>query len=435
MLGKALSLISLWMVLISNSYCYGDQSLVVFQNGEVADANDINSNFEILKDLIQNHSNQTPENILYVSKSGTSFNSIEQALDSINDASDSNPYLIYVGPGTYIISEPIILKPHVTVKGSGQDVTRIIGNFISTDESTSTAVTLVSNSNILDVHVENQATGTDQTFASALFADGNNIKVRNVSASASGEFAACAVLGNTGSELKIFHSALMGSSSSFCQKKVENIGSCYFSLGSEMGALSTDCDNYLLTYGTLTSPVTGRMWMDRNVGAKRACENLDDSLCRGYFFQWGRPADGHQLENSETTKSISNSIAPTNGSFILLTEKVFDWTTSDPSGEERVNNWTPCPNGFRIPTQAEFEAEDIQSEEQGFYNLKLSRTGWRSPELAFTPGELVFFEHGYWLKEVNSFGAYPTSYFFRNDGLIVNGGPRAQGRPVRCIQE
>src|SRR5688572_22406021 len=52
-----------------------------------------------------------------------------------------------------------------------------------------------------------------------------------------------------------------------------------------------------VTYGVITSSVTGRKWMDRNLGASQVATAYNDYLAYGHLFQWGRPADGHQLVN------------------------------------------------------------------------------------------------------------------------------------------
>lgn len=53
-----------------------------------------------------------------------------------------------------------------------------------------------------------------------------------------------------------------------------------------------------VTYGVITSAVTGKKkWMDRNLGASRVATASNDRMAYGHLFQWGRPADGHQLVN------------------------------------------------------------------------------------------------------------------------------------------
>ena len=62
-------------------------------------------------------------NVIVVARSGGDFGSIQAALDSIADASATNPYLIWVAPGTY--TETVTMKPHVDVEGAGELLTRV----------------------------------------------------------------------------------------------------------------------------------------------------------------------------------------------------------------------------------------------------------------------------------------------------------------------
>lgn len=62
-------------------------------------------------------------NVVLVAKSGGHFTSIQAALDSITTASQINPYLVLVGPGTY--QEQVTMKEWVDIQGSGQGVTTI----------------------------------------------------------------------------------------------------------------------------------------------------------------------------------------------------------------------------------------------------------------------------------------------------------------------
>ncbi len=67
------------------------------------------------------------KNIVTVSKSGGEFTDIKQAINSITDANETNPYLVIVGPGVYNITETIHLKAYVTLSGSGRDSTILKG--------------------------------------------------------------------------------------------------------------------------------------------------------------------------------------------------------------------------------------------------------------------------------------------------------------------
>ena len=63
------------------------------------------------------------QNMVIVAKSGGDYTTIQSALNSITDASASNPYLIWVGPGVY--TEDVTMKPYVDIEGAGELATKI----------------------------------------------------------------------------------------------------------------------------------------------------------------------------------------------------------------------------------------------------------------------------------------------------------------------
>lgn len=65
------------------------------------------------------------------------FESPLDAMNSIQDASASNPYLLQVMPGTYDIGEnSLAMKDHVDIAGSGKDITTITSTFVGTKPGT-----------------------------------------------------------------------------------------------------------------------------------------------------------------------------------------------------------------------------------------------------------------------------------------------------------
>jgi hypothetical protein len=48
-----------------------------------------------------------------------------------------------------------------------------------------------------------------------------------------------------------------------------------------------------LVYSTVTSPDTGKVWLDRNLGATQVATSKTDSAAYGHYYQWGRNDDGH----------------------------------------------------------------------------------------------------------------------------------------------
>jgi hypothetical protein len=64
----------------------------------------------------------TPQNVIWVAKSGGQFTSLSSAMASITDA---NPHVIMVAPGTYVETAPTVLKNNVDIEGSGEGRTTI----------------------------------------------------------------------------------------------------------------------------------------------------------------------------------------------------------------------------------------------------------------------------------------------------------------------
>jgi uncharacterized protein (TIGR02145 family) len=118
------------------------------------------------------------------------------------------------------------------------------------------------------------------------------------------------------------------------------------------------------SYGTITSPYTGKVWLDRNLGANRACMAIDDTECYGDYYQWGRGYDGHQEYYSSTTIILSTDVDNVgHGDFIKSSISPRDWASVDYGGAIRSENWLKndgtsiCPIGFRVPTHSELFVE------------------------------------------------------------------------------
>jgi uncharacterized protein (TIGR02145 family) len=196
--------------------------------------------------------------------------------------------------------------------------------------------------------------------------------------------------------------------------------------------------------GTITSLVTEKIWMDRNLGAKDICKKIDDKACYGDYYQFGRNADGHEKKGSRATTQISKSVNPPHNYFILSSQKNnFEWVNLDIHGNDRTTNWRAiCPKNFRLPTQEEWIAEKIKNPKDAFNKLKLPSAGSRSHE-----GKIIM--EGlfgvYWsMKKENSYVLF-MSHQFKPKALIFHDGTSddkshivyvnsVSGHTLRCIK-
>ncbi|MCC6602435.1 MAG: hypothetical protein IT327_04455 [Anaerolineae bacterium] len=101
------------------------------------------------------------DNVLTVAKSGGDYSSVAAALNSIGDASASNPYLVRVMPGVYTETELVTVKAYVHVQGSGPLVTVISSARTGASPNNGAAtVELLDNGRISQITVRNTSTGT-----------------------------------------------------------------------------------------------------------------------------------------------------------------------------------------------------------------------------------------------------------------------------------
>ncbi len=141
-----------------------------------------------------------------------------------------------------------------------------------------------------------------------------------------------------------------------------------------------------VTYNTVKSPYTGRLWLDRNLGASRVCTSLKDETCFGYYYQWGRNNDGHQIPNSATTRTVAKKINKVRKKFIKNSE---EWLISDKKGAKRASNWSAidgssiCPIGYRVPTDTELAAETTKASSAVPNNTKVFKNFLKLPSAGY----------------------------------------------------
>lgn len=204
------------------------------------------------------------------------------------------------------------------------------------------------------------------------------------------------------------------------------------------------------TYSTVSSPYTGKVWLDRNLGASRACIRFDDEQCYGDYYQWGRNYDGHQDYDSNTTLHHTEDVNSPGNKFIISssTEEEeyeyygeFDWVDYgiDNDGSLRSINWSKtdgssvCPVGFRVPSIEELRAETqdngVIDRDTAFTNfLKFPSAGLRSGNY---DGHMDSVGVKGYVWSSSGGGAYGMRTTI--DKADWTSGHRSYGLSVRCI--
>lgn len=218
-----------------------------------------------------------------------------------------------------------------------------------------------------------------------------------------------------------------------------------------------------VAYGIITSPISGKKWLDRNLGALQAATAYNDYKAYGDIFQWGRPADGHQLVNwtsptagtavNGTTTTLATSDNPGHSNFILGELNSGDWRSDNNSNRWAAIPQGPCPAGWHVPTKVEWRAETaaawggtatsggIGDYNTGYNILKFTAAGLRAGTGDSDPAAGQLWRNGergtYWTSSDFFDGANSRGVEFEMGSGYA--GPsmfdKSAGFSVRCIKD
>jgi uncharacterized protein (TIGR02145 family) len=185
-----------------------------------------------------------------------------------------------------------------------------------------------------------------------------------------------------------------------------------------------------------TTQTAGKIWVQANLGALRVAESSTDASSYGWYYNWGKPTDGHQFANSPSSSTRFGDDTPTPGIFTCCGNNIIEWQTTRNtnlwSGVNGTNN--PCPSGWRLPTKSEWEtllstSPAITNSSTAYSsNLKLPAQMGRDRTYGSIMGSNT--NNIYWSGDAsNSAWAWHHSGGIGRDQFWPT-----YGAPVRCVQ-
>jgi hypothetical protein len=238
------------------------------------------------------------------------------------------------------------------------------------------------------------------------------------------------------------------------EKNRQNLGSGVWKVQIAGTLTRTVICNPSTTIVEVTNSFTGKIWMDRNLGANRAATSSTDTQSFGSLFQWGRGADGHQCVNRYSGDGVTtstntlvnatvNTDTPPHGNFIIVNTSPNDWRSPQNDnlwkGVSRVNN--PCPSGYRLPTETELNNERLSWVQAPISSTNNATGAFASPlklplagRRGDSNGSLVVGTYGYYWSGTVS-GTFARLLVFGSSNAYMYPDGRAYGFSVRCLKD
>lgn len=126
------------------------------------------------------------KNVVTVAKGNGNFTDPVAAVNSITDASATNPYLVLIAPGIYTLTTTLTMKPYVDISGSGENVTHLTGPIsTSNGDATSAVVAGANHATLSNLSISNTG-GNSNAFGIYAKEVGNTCRFQNLTITVAG---------------------------------------------------------------------------------------------------------------------------------------------------------------------------------------------------------------------------------------------------------